>query len=391
MLRRAVYLCVLATSLLSMNESASALSPGVTGAWYNPEQSGHGITIEVLSPQNAIVFWYVYDAAGNPYNLYVEGTIIDNRIEGRAYAPRGMRFGVFDSSELEAPEWGEIRIEFSGCNSAVMHWASTLAEFGEGTTPLNRLTSIQGLGCSTASGGGALKGLYDLSLTPGRSAFPPSGIAAVDGQGRVWAADFSSTPDLSPAPGWVSGSRPCVATGTVNPPGSDTPSSLMERGNGWQATHVDLFCDDRGWQGEAVITANGFALESANADDATSWSFASRVNATLVSPLSLADLEGTRTLRLRTQFFEVASTLTVEANGDVCVDRWLGSQPETLPCGYRGRLVPDPTDPGFLDMELITSDGMVFRGRGWLEDTPSGRRLVLIGDNGQHGMGIVAK
>lgn len=110
----------------------------VTGNFYNPAQSGYGVNVEVLDEARAIVYWHVYDHAGNPMSLYMEGRIDDNRIHGSAYAPRGMRFGEFNRSSLQVPFWGELELVFQSCARATMKYSSPNG-FGAGEIPLQRL------------------------------------------------------------------------------------------------------------------------------------------------------------------------------------------------------------------------------------------------------------
>lgn len=381
--------CALSLAVCAFTANA-ALPPGISGSWYNPDQSGHGLSLEILSPDSALFYWYTYDTDGHPIHLYIEGRIEGRTIHGKAWAPQGMKFGQFDPQDLQLPEWGSVTLEFSSCNTGTLSWNSDLPEFGEGTLPLTRLTAISGLWCDLDSSRHPFKGLYDVRLTPSQTGGLRSGIAAVDGNGHLWAIDFAGRPDVSPAPNWIAAVNPCVALGSVNLPELGT-SSLLTRGNSWQSSQARLGCDTRGWQGPARIETNGFSLDSANAADATTWTFTARANATLVTPLTLEDLQGTRTVRLRGQFeWDVyPSTLTVDADGAVCLDR--RDAGHLLACGYRGRLELDPQDPGFLNVELGIPGAFPFKGRGWIESTPAGKRLVLIGMDGENGMAIVAQ
>lgn len=382
--------CTLAFATCASVASA-ALPPGISGSWYNRAESGHGLSVEILSPEHALVYWYTYDTEGHPIFLYIEGRIEDRRIQGRALAPQGMKFGQFTRADLQLPEWGSVTLEFSSCNTGTLSWDAHLPEFGQGSMPLQRLTAIQGLGCDFAPEQHALKGLYNVSVAPPRTFLSPSGIAAVDGSGHLWAIDFAGRPDVSPAPNWISAVNPCVALGNVKLPEFGT-SSLVTQGNSWQSPRVQLGCDTRGWQGPARIETNGFSLDSAYAADATTWRFTARSDATLVTPVTLEDLQGTRTVRLHGQFeWDVyPSTLDVSADGSVCLDRRDGGN-YLLICGYRGRLEPDPQDPGFVRVELGIDGTAPFQGRGWIESGPAGRRLVLIGSDGTNGMAIVAR
>ena len=70
------------------------LPPGISGAWYDPAAPGHGVSVEILEGQRALVFWSVFDPLGAPLTLYTEAGIEGGSIIGTAYAPPGMRFGI---------------------------------------------------------------------------------------------------------------------------------------------------------------------------------------------------------------------------------------------------------------------------------------------------------
>lgn len=50
--------------LVSLAAPAFAIDPGVSGLWYNPEQSGHRFETTVVAPSTAAVTWYTYNAIG---------------------------------------------------------------------------------------------------------------------------------------------------------------------------------------------------------------------------------------------------------------------------------------------------------------------------------------
>jgi hypothetical protein len=129
---------------------ATTLPAGLSGSWYNPAQSGHGLSIQMLSPSRALVFWYATDPHGNPFNLYVDAEVEPSSLVGRAIAPSGLRFGEWNRADLRAPAWGEVRIEFVDCDHASLSWTpdgEAGAAFAPGSMPLRRLTRIEGLRC----------------------------------------------------------------------------------------------------------------------------------------------------------------------------------------------------------------------------------------------------
>lgn len=104
---------------LAFTHSATAGLPGsMSGTWYNPAQSGHGLSLDVLAADRAVAIWHVFDADGQPVTLYIDGHLDGRLLTGPAYAPVGMRFGSFDPAELQLPVWGQVAIDFSSCDQA---------------------------------------------------------------------------------------------------------------------------------------------------------------------------------------------------------------------------------------------------------------------------------
>jgi hypothetical protein len=131
---------LLALALSAVAAPAHAALPrALDGSWYNPLQSGHGLTIERVDHDSALLFWHVFDPAGRPLTLYSETTIDGNTMRGEALAPTGMRFGHFGEEELRLPSWGRLALTFTDCMHATLIYESHLAGYGRGEIPLTRL------------------------------------------------------------------------------------------------------------------------------------------------------------------------------------------------------------------------------------------------------------
>ena len=179
--------------LASAMTAHAALPPGISGSWYNPEQSGHGLTVEVLDTDRAFGGWYVYDHDGNPINLYLEGVIEGTTIRSQAFVASGLRFGSFDPRNNRVDRWGTVTLAFSDCDTGTLSWNAdgvAGAGYGSGSMPVKRLTRVAGVGCQISGlrlPAGIYSGSADLWLS-GRA--PLHG--AVDSQGRLWAVTESA-------------------------------------------------------------------------------------------------------------------------------------------------------------------------------------------------------
>lgn len=134
--------------LLFFWSSISAeIRPEYSGTWYNHDQRGHGLSLEVLDAERSVGFWYLYDMAGEPFWLLLDGVNTGNRIEMTAYHFSGMVMGEWDPATNSGTEYGEVIVEFTDCNNATLN--AYTSEWGTlmDSVPLQRLSHIAGLEC----------------------------------------------------------------------------------------------------------------------------------------------------------------------------------------------------------------------------------------------------
>ena len=123
------------------------IRPQHSGAWYNKDQSGHGLSIQVLDDERTIAFWFAYTPDGHPMFLLIDGVNDHHTVTGTAYYQEGMIWGQFNPATLHSEAWGEVSIEFLGCNSAVLTWSSGVEGYGDGQVELERLAYVAYLEC----------------------------------------------------------------------------------------------------------------------------------------------------------------------------------------------------------------------------------------------------
>ena len=156
---KVIFTLLLALSTASVFGDIENIRPSWSGAWYNPDQSGHGISVEVLDDERTIFFWYTYDLDGKPVWLIAEGLNSEvvpgvmlpphMRVEATAYYYEGMIFGEFDPTSKNRRAWGTIILDFPywRCDEAHMEWFPIMEGYNRGSTDLVRLTSLYGLDC----------------------------------------------------------------------------------------------------------------------------------------------------------------------------------------------------------------------------------------------------
>jgi hypothetical protein len=181
-------IAVLLLLFLSAQAWAIDVNRYLSGSWYNPAQNGHGLSVEVLPDDRAVLYWYVYHPDGTPTFIVAIGNNSGNRITADAYYNSGMKFGEFDPADRTQIPWGTITLTFHSCTSATLQYNSTIdhngVPYGSGSIALSRLASIEGLQCAPTAPAGLYQGNFysDLlnQVIPGVAAIAPNGeFAAV--------------------------------------------------------------------------------------------------------------------------------------------------------------------------------------------------------------------
>ncbi len=171
-------------STAGMNESLAALtvftqdtgaSPGISGSWYDPSNSGHGFMLQVLEPTPPSVsdrlyaIWNTYDRAGNQAWIFGVGEFDGNSVFMDAFITAvviddGSFPPTFSESEsgLEVFPWGQLVFDFASCNSGEVTFDTGYPDFSaSGTISLIRLTRLKGQTCDLEGAG--LNDMFNLT------------------------------------------------------------------------------------------------------------------------------------------------------------------------------------------------------------------------------------
>ncbi len=379
-------------ALLLAGTAQAALPPGISGAWFNPAQSGHGLSVEIIAPDRALVFWYTYDPSGNPFNLYLDGRIDGRRISGVGLAPRGMRFGSFDPAELTTSTWGQLSLEFDDCRSGRLNWAADDPAFGSASIPLIRLTGIHAQACTLGDPDVAEPGLYTATIdtfAPDGGVVRRTGIVAVDADGRFWGLQRTGDGALSeriPGPTSLQPPPSVVVASLAEASGA---SSVRQTGNYWARFALSATAPVRAdWD----AAGHGTLVHPDAGGRSVRWSLAPST-ALRVQPLSSDRLVGRYDIRFDGQFFDSQGAIEFAADGSLCITVAL-QDPDA--CSLRGRYWSNDTEAGWFDFELRHVDGgrapdVAYRGRGWLQGDVDGEALLMVGDDGHTGFGLIAR
>ncbi|MEZ5465485.1 MAG: hypothetical protein R3F22_09750 [Lysobacteraceae bacterium] len=381
--------------LLCVSPVAHAYLPGsISGPFYNPEQSGHGITITVANDQRAIAIWHVFDPVGEPLTLYIEGDVEGRRIVGNAYAPEGMRFGEFNPADVQLPHWGSIEIAFDDCSNATLSWDADATDYEDGEMPIRRLVQPSGVNCTLPIDVQIPAGLY-LDVEKRYQGL-------IDDEGVLWGIERDFQPDgyplgMIPSTLWVGTHVPISFVGT---PVSERPVSESESVVSMLASATDLLwlqapeqprqitntysIYPNGSSGQiylsGVIFQTPVTLQTGSEDASVSQSM----------PLSVADLTGTYLVPIRDQLVPRLTKLEIDHDGALCIY----ARMESAHCHVTGKVAVANAELGIIEFRASHSDNPslpVYFGRGWMADADYGRELVLVGHpDGGKGFGLVA-
>ena len=126
------------------------ITPGFTGNWFDPSQSGHGFSIEVLPNNQLLADWYVFAPNGGQSWIVAMGTISGNTAvlqAAQAVGPGGQFPPNFNPARVDTKAWGTITLTFTDCNNGQASWQPTAAGYTSGSMPITRLTMPAGLSC----------------------------------------------------------------------------------------------------------------------------------------------------------------------------------------------------------------------------------------------------
>jgi plastocyanin len=138
------------TGRITVNaSSAIAIGPGFTGAWYDPQQSGHGLFLEVLPENRLLAWWFTFTPDGAQQSWFGGvGTYSGNSATMAVNLTIGGRWiPNFDRASIVNNPWGTLNFTFTDCNTGRVDFASTYPGYGSNHMDLTRLTLPAGLTC----------------------------------------------------------------------------------------------------------------------------------------------------------------------------------------------------------------------------------------------------
>jgi len=129
---------------INLDDFDTGMPACTSGSWYDPEQSGHGVQLQVASvgdQRRLLATWYAYHN-GEQVWLSGNGAITGNVAEVALVSSKGGHFPpAFDPGEVVHQPWGTARFERLDAQRMRLSWQATAEGFDDGELLLQRLTS----------------------------------------------------------------------------------------------------------------------------------------------------------------------------------------------------------------------------------------------------------
>jgi hypothetical protein len=190
-MKKIVSLFVVLLFSISVSAQVQEVTQHMSGSWYNSQQEGHGISLEILDNNRAVFYWYIYNPDGTPTFLIALGEVQGNLVLATAYHQTGMHWGTWLPGDVVQDVWGNITLDFEGCNQMTLSYSSTHGRtdipFGDGYIPMMRLTSVDQTQCQQTRAANIYRGY--LELDGDDTSLGATFLMAGDGTFAAWVDD----------------------------------------------------------------------------------------------------------------------------------------------------------------------------------------------------------
>ncbi|HEY2394600.1 MAG TPA: hypothetical protein VGH81_01295 [Rudaea sp.] len=126
-----------------------SINPAFTGNWFDPNQSGQGLMLEVLPGNQLLAYWFSFDPGGDAQAWFGGiGTYSGSSVTiPNVILPTGGSWlPTFDPNAINLQPWGTLTFTFTNCNRGQVVFDAGLG-YGSGSMTLSRLTQPAGVIC----------------------------------------------------------------------------------------------------------------------------------------------------------------------------------------------------------------------------------------------------
>jgi hypothetical protein len=137
--------------------------PEFSGLWYNPNESGHGLQIEVLKTEGTatlLVSWYAM-LDGQPIWLMGTGPLNKDLAFVNMSISSGTQFPpAFNADDVQLVDWGTAKLKFIDMNNLVISWQTAAPGFSDSELTMTRLSQLSHDRKDTSAIDGCMSGTY---------------------------------------------------------------------------------------------------------------------------------------------------------------------------------------------------------------------------------------
>ena len=138
------------TFTVSAPPRAFAISPGITGNWFDASASGQGFALEVLADNSLLAEWHTFAPLAAQAWIIAMGSVDGDSAVLQAYqavGPGGRFPPNFDAAQLQSQYWGTLTFTFGDCNNGTVSWDPVVPGYASGSMSIERLTMPAGVTC----------------------------------------------------------------------------------------------------------------------------------------------------------------------------------------------------------------------------------------------------
>ncbi len=140
---------------ITVNAAAPQGQPinvGISGSWFDPQQSGHGFLLQVIPGNVIIAYWFVYTPDGTGQSWLVAAGSYDpasSTVTLEAIQDSGAKFPPnFNAADVKQTDWGSLTLTFTDCSNGTVSWNSKIPAYGTGTLPITKIAGVGNLTCN---------------------------------------------------------------------------------------------------------------------------------------------------------------------------------------------------------------------------------------------------
>jgi plastocyanin len=128
------------------------INVGISGSWFDQQQSGHGFLLQVIPGNVIIAYWFVYTPDGTAQSWLVGAGSYDptsSTVTLEAFQDSGAKFPPnFNAADVKQTDWGSLTLTFTDCSNGTVSWNSKIPAYGAGTLPITKIAGVGSLTCN---------------------------------------------------------------------------------------------------------------------------------------------------------------------------------------------------------------------------------------------------